>query len=198
MSAARAFRRFSRDSGSLDLIIICYASRSGRPYFRAPRRFVAPGNRRTKKSVFSKRTQEVTENKATPFADRPFLPVPAIPPVSFSAPRHAVRDNFDYKAFRTEETSLSTIVKVSGIEILDSRGNPTVEAEVFLADGSTGRAAVPSGASTGEHEAANCAMTRKIAIWARARAKRWPISTVPSRRRSTATMPPCRPRSIRS
>ncbi len=48
---------------------------------------------------------------------------------------------------------MSTIVKVSGIEILDSRGNPTVEAEVFLADGSTGRAAVPSGASTGEHEA---------------------------------------------
>ncbi len=49
---------------------------------------------------------------------------------------------------------MSTIIKVSGIEILDSRGNPTVEAEVFLADGSTGRAAVPSGASTGEHEAA--------------------------------------------
>jgi len=48
---------------------------------------------------------------------------------------------------------LSTIIKVSGMEILDSRGNPTVEAEVFLADGSVGRAAVPSGASTGEHEA---------------------------------------------
>ena len=49
---------------------------------------------------------------------------------------------------------MSTIIKVSGIEILDSRGNPTVEAEVVLADGSNGRAAVPSGASTGEHEAA--------------------------------------------
>ena len=49
---------------------------------------------------------------------------------------------------------MSTIIKVNGIEILDSRGNPTVEAEVFLADGSVGRAAVPSGASTGEHEAA--------------------------------------------
>src|SRR5271154_3812049 len=48
---------------------------------------------------------------------------------------------------------LSTIIGVSGAEILDSRGNPTVEAEVFLADGSNGRAAVPSGASTGEHEA---------------------------------------------
>jgi enolase len=48
---------------------------------------------------------------------------------------------------------LSTIIRVNGTEILDSRGNPTVEAEVFLADGSNGRAAVPSGASTGEHEA---------------------------------------------
>src|SRR6187455_92333 len=45
------------------------------------------------------------------------------------------------------------IVKVIGREILDSRGNPTVEADVFLADGNMGRAAVPSGASTGEHEA---------------------------------------------
>jgi len=45
------------------------------------------------------------------------------------------------------------ITKVVGREILDSRGNPTVEADVFLADGSMGRAAVPSGASTGEHEA---------------------------------------------
>jgi len=45
------------------------------------------------------------------------------------------------------------ITKVSGREILDSRGNPTVEADVHLADGSMGRAAVPSGASTGEHEA---------------------------------------------
>ena len=52
-----------------------------------------------------------------------------------------------------QEKELSTIIKVNGIEILDSRGNPTVEAEVFLSDGSVGRAAVPSGASTGEHEA---------------------------------------------
>jgi enolase len=48
---------------------------------------------------------------------------------------------------------LTTIVRVIGREILDSRGNPTVEADVYLADGSVGRAAVPSGASTGEHEA---------------------------------------------
>ena len=46
-----------------------------------------------------------------------------------------------------------TITKVAGREILDSRGNPTVEADVHLADHSMGRAAVPSGASTGEHEA---------------------------------------------
>jgi enolase len=45
------------------------------------------------------------------------------------------------------------IVRITGREILDSRGNPTVEADVYLADGSMGRAAVPSGASTGEHEA---------------------------------------------
>jgi enolase len=45
------------------------------------------------------------------------------------------------------------IVDVHAREILDSRGNPTVEAEVTLGDGSIGRAAVPSGASTGEHEA---------------------------------------------
>ena len=48
---------------------------------------------------------------------------------------------------------MTTIVNVVGREILDSRGNPTVEADVYLADGSMGRAAVPSGASTGEYEA---------------------------------------------
>jgi enolase len=48
---------------------------------------------------------------------------------------------------------MTEIVKVVGREILDSRGNPTVEADVFLTDGSMGRAAVPSGASTGEKEA---------------------------------------------
>jgi len=52
-----------------------------------------------------------------------------------------------------KENTMARIVKVTGREILDSRGNPTVEADVLLEDGSTGRAAVPSGASTGEHEA---------------------------------------------
>jgi len=48
---------------------------------------------------------------------------------------------------------MSNIAGIHAREVLDSRGNPTVEAEVFLADGSMGRAIVPSGASTGEHEA---------------------------------------------
>jgi len=47
----------------------------------------------------------------------------------------------------------TTIESVVALEVLDSRGNPTVEVEVVLADGSWGRAAVPSGASTGIHEA---------------------------------------------
>lgn len=53
----------------------------------------------------------------------------------------------------SEEMPVSAIVDVRGREILDSRGNPTVEAEVILETGARGRAAVPSGASTGEHEA---------------------------------------------
>jgi enolase len=48
---------------------------------------------------------------------------------------------------------MSNIAAIHAREVLDSRGNPTVEAEVFLVDGSIGRAIVPSGASTGEHEA---------------------------------------------
>ena len=48
---------------------------------------------------------------------------------------------------------MTEIVHIAGREILDSRGNPTVEVDVVLASGAQGRAAVPSGASTGEHEA---------------------------------------------
>ena len=47
----------------------------------------------------------------------------------------------------------TTITNIIGREIIDSRGNPTVEVDVHLASGAFGRAAVPSGASTGEHEA---------------------------------------------
>jgi enolase len=48
---------------------------------------------------------------------------------------------------------MATIQQIRAREILDSRGNPTVEADVVLSSGAFGRAAVPSGASTGEHEA---------------------------------------------
>ncbi len=48
---------------------------------------------------------------------------------------------------------MTAIIDITGREILDSRGNPTVEVDVTLEDGSFGRAAVPSGASTGAHEA---------------------------------------------
>jgi enolase 1/2/3 len=48
---------------------------------------------------------------------------------------------------------MTEILSIKGREILDSRGNPTVEVDVELEDGSSGRAAVPSGASTGAHEA---------------------------------------------
>src|SRR4051812_15064276 len=49
--------------------------------------------------------------------------------------------------------SLTTIVEILGREVIDSRGNPTVEADVRLEGGAMGRASVPSGASTGESEA---------------------------------------------
>src|SRR5256885_14522054 len=48
---------------------------------------------------------------------------------------------------------MSAIIDIKAREVLDSRGNPTVEVDVLLESGAAGRAAVPSGASTGEHEA---------------------------------------------
>src|SRR6185436_19652506 len=48
---------------------------------------------------------------------------------------------------------MAKIKKLTGRQIIDSRGNPTVEVDVILSNGILGRAAVPSGASTGEHEA---------------------------------------------
>ena len=48
---------------------------------------------------------------------------------------------------------MSSIIDIHAREILDSRGNPTVEVDVILEDGTMGRAAVPSGASTGAYEA---------------------------------------------
>jgi enolase len=61
--------------------------------------------------------------------------------------------NFEHVFFLTRGGIMTTIVDVIGREILDSRGNPTLEVEVELESGVVGRAAVPSGASTGEHEA---------------------------------------------
>ena len=57
---------------------------------------------------------------------------------------------------------MTAIVDIIGREILDSRGNPTVEVDVVLEDGSIGRAAVPSGASTGAHEAVELRFLRRL------------------------------------
>ena len=54
---------------------------------------------------------------------------------------------------KDKERPMTNISEIRAREVLDSRGNPTVEADVLLADGTSGRAIVPSGASTGEHEA---------------------------------------------
>ena len=64
--------------------------------------------------------------------------------------RARLKDRLQHRIARSEMTE---IVAIHAREILDSRGNPTVEADVLLAGGAMGRAAVPSGASTGEHEA---------------------------------------------
>jgi len=69
-------------------------------------------------------------------------------PLSFDS--GSMREIVPYDKERVFMTNISDI---HAREVLDSRGNPTVEAEVTLADGATGRAIVPSGASTGEHEA---------------------------------------------
>src|SRR5437588_9470389 len=61
--------------------------------------------------------------------------------------------SFPFIIFPFGESMNTAINTIHAREILDSRGNPTIEADVLLEDGSMGRAAVPSGASTGEHEA---------------------------------------------
>ena len=57
------------------------------------------------------------------------------------------------RAVQRSARSITTITAVQGRSIIDSRGNPTVEVDVLLESGARGRAAVPSGASTGAHEA---------------------------------------------
>ena len=75
------------------------------------------------------------------------------------APKNAVRVDDDSQITYTERSSsegrqgMTNIAEIRAREVLDSRGNPTVEAEVQLVGGTIGRAIVPSGASTGEHEA---------------------------------------------
>src|ERR1700743_568516 len=64
--------------------------------------------------------------------------------------RVPLKDRLQHHVTRSDMTQ---IVSIHSREILDPRGNPTVEADVLLAGGAMGRAAVPSGASTGEHEA---------------------------------------------
>jgi enolase len=68
---------------------------------------------------------------------------------------------------------MTAIVEVVAREILDSRGNPTVEADVLLESGVMGRAAVPSGASTGSREAIEFRDGDASAISARACRRRW-------------------------
>lgn len=67
------------------------------------------------------------------------------------------------------------IEKVVGREILDSRGNPTVEAEVYLVDGTTARGTAPSGASTGEFEALELLMVTRADILEKVFQKLWKI-----------------------
>ena len=101
---------------------------------------------------------------------------------------------------------MTAIVDLRAREILDSRGNPTVEVDATLEDGSFGRAAVPSGASTGAHEAveapegtaprpartrrSSCATATATATAARASGRRWRRSTT----RSSTCSPGSRPR----
>jgi enolase len=75
--------------------------------------------------------------------------------LSFSSanPARIVIDDDSKSSDKERHKSMSNIAEIRGRQVLDSRGNPTVEAEVWLDDGSIGRAIVPSGASTGEHEA---------------------------------------------
>ena len=72
---------------------------------------------------------------------------------------------------------MSEIVDVLAREILDSRGNPTVEVEVALESGAWGRAAVPSGASTGSARRSSCATATRSATAARACSRRSRTST---------------------
>ena len=81
------------------------------------------------------------------------------------------------------------IQSVHGREILDSRGNPTVEVDVVLEGGATGRAAVPSGASTGQREALELRDGDKKRYLGKGVTRRSRTSTARSPRRSQAATP---------
>jgi enolase len=68
---------------------------------------------------------------------------------------------------------MTAIIDILGREILDSRGNPTVEVDVTLEDGSFGRAAVPSGLPRGLTRRSNCATATRAASWAKACRRPW-------------------------
>ena len=82
------------------------------------------------------------------------------------------------------------IVDVLGREILDSRGNPTVEAEITLADGTVARGCAPSGASTGEFEALELRDGDKGRYLGQGAPRPWRTSTPSSLMPSSAWMPP--------
>jgi len=84
---------------------------------------------------------------------------------------------------------MSWIEEIKAREILDSRGNPTVEVEVFLSDGAWGRAAVPSGASTGAHEALELRDGDRSRYNGKGVSKPWKTSTRLSLRKSSVTAP---------
>ena len=92
---------------------------------------------------------------------------------------------------------MTAIVDIIGREILDSRGNPTVEVDVVLEDGSRGRAAVPSGASTGAHEAVELRDGDKTLSRQGRAARRSMRSTARFSTRSAAWTPRRRSRSTR-
>ena len=92
---------------------------------------------------------------------------------------------------------MTAIVDVHARQILDSRGNPTVEVDVTLEDGSMGRAAVPSGASTGAHEAVELRDGDKSRWGGKGVGKAVRPSTARSPRRSSVATRRTRPGSTR-
>jgi len=92
---------------------------------------------------------------------------------------------------------MTAITDIIAREILDSRGNPTVEVDVVLEDGARGRAAVPSGASTGAHEAVELRDGDKKRYFGKGVLKRSTRSKAKSSTPSVGCRPRSRPRSTR-